>query len=157
CEPEGTARCDLSRYASELLDSWVSDRGQRPGGDPGPGEGAQELQEAVAEDDRSPEGCERQLQIESRGRGCAGTTDAGPARHHLVVAQDGEAEPFGGRADVASGSDDAGSRTVGARVSQPHPGSLERLHAHERRQGRSGDNRQAPHLSWNPAWFGRSG
>ena len=33
----------------------------------------------------------------------------------------------------------------------------ERLHAHERREGRSGDNRQAPHLPWNPARFGRSG
>ena len=33
----------------------------------------------------------------------------------------------------------------------------ERLHAHERREGRSGDNRQAPHLPWNLARPGRSG
>jgi hypothetical protein len=30
------------------------------------------------------------------------------------------------------------------------PRKSERLHAHERREGRGGDNRQAPHLSWHP-------
>ena len=88
CESQGTSRCDLSGDAAELLDSWFPGRHQRAGRDPRPGEGAQELQEAPPEDDSRAEGCKRQLQIESRGRGCAGAAHPGAARHHLVVAQD---------------------------------------------------------------------
>ena len=92
-QPQGTARCDLSGDAAELFDSWLSGRRQRAGRDPGPGEGAQELQEAPAEDDSRAKGRERKLQIESRSRGRAGAAHPGPARHHLLLAQDGQAEP----------------------------------------------------------------
>ena len=78
-------------------------RYQRAGRYPRPGEGAQELQEAAAEDDCRAEGRERQLQIESGSGGCAGAAHPSAARHHLLLAQDGEAEPFGCRAHLASG------------------------------------------------------
>ena len=61
------------------------------------------------------------------------------------------------RPHLSTGGDTSRSRTVGARTRQSHARGPERLHAHERREGRDGDDRQAAHLSRHIARHGRGG
>jgi hypothetical protein len=57
----------------------------------------------LQKDDGRAEGCKRQLQIQSRSRSGASAANPGAARHHLLVSQNGQTEPFGCGAHLATG------------------------------------------------------